>query len=275
MTNPEDWFIPPVVMQYLDIRVDGQSDWRSWWDRGADNGLKQFVGDYVEDELIPPLNADIRAASKPCRVEITVEASILPEASSDLDDPPVAEWEISLAGTTQFVGEGVELVRLVRDAAIRDRVHAAIEFKPITVLPRGEPDHELLASVRGQSSQEQAQQWRAQYRQSRRVSYRHRMYGSPVAIYADVYFRLGGVEHLIAVCHVMIDKDEEDRSGAEIIGGEPEGFDAWLRAGKVDVILRPNPALAERTVDVTEIWGEDIVIEDVPVVLQDANDVDG
>ena len=42
-----------------------------------------------------------------------------------------------------------------------------------------------------------------------------------------------------------------------------------LESKTVDVILRPNPALAARTVDVAEIWGEDVVLEGVPVRYPD------
>jgi hypothetical protein len=32
-----------------------------------------------------------------------------------------------------------------------------------------------------------------------------------------------------------------------------------------DIILRPDPAAAERMADIEEIWGEDIVIPNVPI----------
>jgi predicted RNA-binding Zn-ribbon protein involved in translation (DUF1610 family) len=41
----------------------------------------------------------------------------------------------------------------------------------------------------------------------------------------------------------------------------------WLfpRPQTVDIVLRPNPEHAARTVDVTEIWGHEVIIQNVPV----------
>jgi hypothetical protein len=44
-------------------------------------------------------------------------------------------------------------------------------------------------------------------------------------------------------------------------GAALEGFDA----DSVDVILRPNLKEAEKTLAINAIWGEDIVIPNVPV----------
>jgi hypothetical protein len=46
-----------------------------------------------------------------------------------------------------------------------------------------------------------------------------------------------------------------------------------LASDRVDVILRPDPALARRTVELARIWGDDIVISDVPVALGTSADV--
>ena len=45
-------------------------------------------------------------------------------------------------------------------------------------------------------------------------------------------------------------------------GGQIEG----LESKSVDVVLRTSPAAAERTVDLYEIWGGDVVIEGVELV---------
>ena len=34
----------------------------------------------------------------------------------------------------------------------------------------------------------------------------------------------------------------------------------------VDIVLLPNVEKAKRTLDITEIWGEEIVYEDVPIM---------
>ncbi len=47
-----------------------------------------------------------------------------------------------------------------------------------------------------------------------------------------------------------------------------DGFDT-LRRDRVRVILRPDPQTAEETVDILEICGGDIVVEDVPVTYPD------
>ena len=51
-----------------------------------------------------------------------------------------------------------------------------------------------------------------------------------------------------------------------MFGAYPSGgSNIDLAAERVDVILRPNPAVARKTVDIDRIWGEEIIFHNVPV----------
>jgi hypothetical protein len=48
----------------------------------------------------------------------------------------------------------------------------------------------------------------------------------------------------------------------EVYSAVLEDFDA---VDSVDIVIVPDPSLARSTLDITEIWGEEIIIPDVPV----------
>jgi hypothetical protein len=78
----------------------------------------------------------------------------------------------------------------------------------------------------------------------------------PVIVGADVFLRNNGREW--AVGSILTD---HDLSPTELNWTPVPGFSA----DRADIILRPNIKRAEQTVDVTEIWGEEIILKDVPV----------
>ena len=50
-----------------------------------------------------------------------------------------------------------------------------------------------------------------------------------------------------------------------VVGLAAQVPEPGIESRTVDVILRPDPTLAAQTVDMVEIWGEDVVLKDVPV----------
>jgi len=50
----------------------------------------------------------------------------------------------------------------------------------------------------------------------------------------------------------------------------PSTMWSGFNADRVDVVMRPNRQLALQTVDVTRMWGETIILRDVPVVWDKA-----
>lgn len=84
-----------------------------------------------------------------------------------------------------------------------------------------------------------------------------------VTLTCDAFVRVGYAGRLWAgplVC------GPNERLGADLAVEVPG---PGIEARAVDVILRPSVAKAVRTVDIVEIWGEDVVIKDVPVRYPD------
>lgn len=78
----------------------------------------------------------------------------------------------------------------------------------------------------------------------------------PIGIAFDIILQADGQEWSIGSISQPKDGKTTYHTGREV-----EDFDV----DKVDVILRPSLEAATRTVDVFEIWGEDVVYKDVPV----------
>jgi hypothetical protein len=79
----------------------------------------------------------------------------------------------------------------------------------------------------------------------------------PVALSCEVLLRAGGREWNVG----QFDVAAAASTRVDCLEHVPD-----LRAGRADVVLRPTPRQAVRTVDLTEVWdGGDVVVRDVPV----------
>lgn len=80
----------------------------------------------------------------------------------------------------------------------------------------------------------------------------------PAAMVCDVLLRQRGKE--IHINSILARTNPFGSMDYDSFGVWPDG-----KTGKSDIILRPNPSVAADTLDITQIWGGEIVIKDVPV----------
>ena len=78
--------------------------------------------------------------------------------------------------------------------------------------------------------------------------------------------RVGGVERAVET----ITPSHEHQTSFEITVGRDDGV-SFEGVDHVDLILRPDRAVAERSVDVLEIWDGEVVFKDVPLVRDERN----
>lgn len=148
--------------------------------------------------------------------------------------PALATGQIELETRVEFLDRHESSVTTVNDPAVRQQVENAIN---IYLLESGLNSSGLHA-----------------LRLCFHVGER------PVDIAFKAYLRHNGTEYELPP--VALDSG---RSGNKCIETEL-GVD--LRNQKVDVIFRPSPKAAEKTIDCFEIWGEEIIFKDV-IVEQD------
>jgi len=141
----------------------------------------------------------------------------------------IDNWVIDLKAKVRVIAADQSPVELLRDPKQRQRVRDAIRIRSIQL-----------------SAQEPGSSFTLPYR----------LFKLPVDIYFKVIIRIGDREAPVGFMRSKPTSSAITTSGSYIA----------LRPGDtVDIILRPAPSHAERTLDMTTIWGEDIVFEKVPV----------
>jgi hypothetical protein len=94
----------------------------------------------------------------------------------------------------------------------------------------------------------------------------------PVDLACDVYLRCDGVEHRVGT--LTTGSPASNAAGMSFwsqtntfgVSGQVPSF----TSRRVDLILRPNPEVARRTIDVTRIYAGELVYEDIEVEHQDS-----
>ena len=195
--------------------------------------------------VIAPSNA----ATYPVRVRLRVgvaEAGRLDRETQralrrapDRWPPLVTQWTMEFEAELDVRPADAELVRLVRDDALRAQVLDALRIDSVVVgLDRGR----MLTSSEPS------------------------LPPLPIDIFCRVTWRDGDREWRIDGAGVRMRRNQR---GTLHVNAYLEDFDPIPET--VDVVFSPDPAAAERTLDVWEIWGEEIVIEDVPVFVEHKN----
>jgi hypothetical protein len=145
------------------------------------------------------------------------------------DAPIIDSWVIELKAKLQLVEADQSPVELLRDPGQAQLVRDAISIRPIQLSAQG-PDNSFTMP--------------------------YRLLNLPVDIYFKVSIRAGDREAPVGFMRTKPSSSVITTSGRYI---------ALQSGDTVDVILKPAPFHAERTLDIDTIWGEDIIIEKVPV----------
>lgn len=194
-----------------------------------------------ETDLAPPIEQiDVRAASFGFGAPLEAPANLAPgvytittnwrvRSQSQLsnDQPVVTEFTVSDSALLRVLhGASVQLFRL---PLFEREMRQAVELWNV---------EELVDSSSGEVSCSMSMGWSEQ---------------PPIPFVGDIILRTGSWSRRIGSCsprNITLDN---------VILDAPLGVD------RIDVILRPNADLARKTLDLTWIWGRDIVFHDVAV----------
>ena len=148
--------------------------------------------------------------------------------------PTVAAWREEVSATIEIVPSEVQTVELIADPSVGEELRAAMEVSRLAFQDTGE---------------------------------RHVVQGSfdvsaplPLVVAGEAYCRIDGGEYPLGQVVVGSDDDMGLWMGDTFSGRAP-----LPRGNTVDVIIRSDPAAAERTVGVTRIWSGELVFEGVRV----------
>jgi hypothetical protein len=156
-------------------------------------------------------------------------------APSEYNAEPIAEWTLDLPFELDVVDASEELVEVVPDPSLADAIKRSISIDLI---------HSGYRTVGGCGSDS--------------AGARHRTYGLPANVAFDVFGRRDGVERqLTTIC-----ASRRIGAGGEFHYSRSEFFPD---AETIDLVLRSNPRVAEESLDITLIWGGEIVYEDAPL----------
>ena len=153
------------------------------------------------------------------------------------DWPPlVAQWTREFELQLEVRAADAEIVRLNRDDRIGSQLREALQVDRFVV-----------------------------EKQSRRLSVPHPISipPLPVDVYCTLLLRDGDRERILR--RVRAPMEHETPLDLYLL----ESFELNAIPQLVDLVLRPDVSLAERTIGVAEIWGEEIVIEGIPVEIID------
>ncbi len=153
------------------------------------------------------------------------------------DGPVLAEFAPTIDLPVQVLPAEADTVTLIDDATLAQTVESALTAqlyyeKGATIFTPGSVRGSIVAS------------------------------NLPVDIAADVFIVEGDKERPIGPAIIRAD------------GGSTSGNAAWLdlglrrvpKSGLITLVLRPSPALARRTTDLTRIWGRELTLRDVKVM---------
>jgi hypothetical protein len=198
-------------------------------DNGGMNSTNYYLGDEEQWETIKPGKHKITR-----EVELSILRGPGPEEAKQTE--VFASRQLSFETETTFLPPGQSTVNTNTDPALKAAVEDAISIVRIETGPKTRPT-------------------------------------SPDKFYAKVI--LGFKPRPIDTAFTIILKDGENEyeagSVAMAADEKTNGFNSManipadLSGKRVDVIFRPAPEMAERSVDLFEIWGEEIVFNDVLV----------
>lgn len=161
-----------------------------------------------------------------------------PYARDGRSPPAIAQWcrEIQTNVTIVPVDEPVITIR-AGDPAMADQIRKAIQPRELRLRSK------------------KAGQVEAQLYMGYSLS-------TPVPLSFDVWIQHGGDEFRVG----RFTAGEAGGSTARFVATAPDDFDP--SSGHVNVLLRPNVQAVERMFNTNQVWGEDILFEDVPVVRE-------
>ncbi len=163
--------------------------------------------------------------------------------TGDYDYPhagTLAEWTVEQKTQVTVVDRLTEVVRAVTDERLADGVRAAIVVKPL----RWDDNHNSV-DIGGS------------------IAVRR----PPVDLAFEILLRAGGQEMRVGYLTAV------KGGGIEEIDTQPWWPGPSLaESDRVDIILRPSLSVAERSLNVTELWYQEIVIENVPLESSEVDD---
>lgn len=153
---------------------------------------------------------------------------------------PLAEWTVEQQTQVTVVDRFTEVVSAVTDERLADGVRAAIVVKPL----RWDDNHNSV-DIGGS------------------ITVRR----PPVDLAFKILLRAGGQEMRVGYLTAV------KGGGIEEIDTQPWWPGPSLAGSdRVDIILRPSLSVAERSLNVTELWYQEIVIENVPLESSEVDD---
>jgi len=171
----------------------------------------------------------------PQTAKLTVQADIFDAAGGPIPQTggtPLARKQVAMTASWLLQETGKPTVRINNDPALRKRIEQGLHLGSWTG-GGGHGNRHLVGGVTWKS-------WDP----------------PPVALVFDLFLRAHGTEWKLNPTALCI-----KGMGGTILGtyGPP------LDEAKVDFILRPNPAEAAKTLDVFEIWGQEMVFRNVAI----------
>jgi hypothetical protein len=168
-------------------------------------------------------------------VELEILESVGPEASEGLD--VFASRKATFETEAIFLPVGQSTVNVNVDPSIKDAVNRAITINRVETGPISTPTTSAKYSVRVVLA----------------------VQPRPIDNIFTIVLRDGETEYDSGShAHVIKAEDGNDLISVASIAAD-------LSGKRIDVILRPAPGEAENSIDLFEIWGEEIVFEDVLV----------
>jgi len=143
--------------------------------------------------------------------------------------PVIDNWVLELKGDVDLVAPEKSTVELVTSDQYRQAIRSAISIAPIRVTGIGD---------------------------GRAFELSYEVKDAPVDVYFIIEVRIGQRQAPVGFLRSTPGKD------SITIAGE---YLPLTKGDKVDVILKPAAGNAERTVSLTRIWGENVVVKDVSV----------
>lgn len=147
------------------------------------------------------------------------------------DAPVVHEWDVEFADKVQIVDANAQTVTLVRDPSLQQQVKAALSVRSFRIRNGDRSSPSLVVDVNN----------------------------SPVDVAFEVFID-DGQQDVWSMGSIYVKKNI--KHGWHVSKGENPIFEL---PATVDLIFKPSVESAKSSVDIFKIWGEEVVVEDVPV----------
>lgn len=197
-----------------------------------------------------PTEFDLSAAPGPQSKSITLKIDVWDARRSTV----VTGFPLTLRAGWTLLPAAIPSVALRHDASLRSAIQAAVKVNRVDmrVVPRRPGNQSDVMHVNVDLS----------------------IAPTPVDVAFEIWLRHGAVEWKLDE-QLARPVRKAERGSAAITGPAPPYFSTsdfvaefGQPGAKVDVILRPTMVPALLTTDVTEIWGEEVVVKDVPVTFR-------